>query len=539
MSTTLIPAPGFTAEIDGDDFAVADPELKLDATAVPYAAGSLTLPLLDEATLDFLDAPGDVRIPVTAGGRLFDLSLRRRTVDHSAKTTTLDLASDEALAQRYAPLTDDATPRTHQASLRAVCNYVLNLVSPGAALEAGGPDANVTAYWGVSNLIANPSFENTVANWAIGSNGSGLAPNSSKAFSGTYNGHWSQPSGAPSWIDSAKMGVRAGVSYVASAYMSLVVGAAGTAQVAVRFYAGDTPLVTYNGTAVAVSTAAWTRASHIITAPPGATHATVHLIHTGAAGRFPCADAVMFHEGSEVIPYFDGGTADSGTYTYDWNGAANAAPSTRTPVLERPIAALTWQAGQTAWDFLMTLAASVEMILWCDEERRWYLQAADARTLPTLISVNATTTRNGEDTIDRDDPDTGTTGVVCRYRWTDENGITRQQNDSAGTPGNVLTVDFANTPYRPGVAAAMLARRAGTTRNQDVTCITHWNATPSMTASISLPGAPDTFGRIAAVEFHPDGFMTLTMAGLIDIIPGSIAALVGTIDSLVGTIDSL
>lgn len=536
--TFLFPAPEFIAEIDSDDFAVRDASLKLDSTAVPYVAGSITLPMLDDSILDVIDADGDIRIPVTAGGRLFDLSLRRRTVDHVAKTTVLDLASDEALAQRYAPLVDDTTPRTHQASLRAVCNYVLNLVSPGAALEAG-PDADVTAYWGVSNLIANPSFENTAANWVNGTSATGLAPNNTKAFVGTWNGHWQQTALGASWIDSAKMGVRPGVSYVASAYFSLIAGAAGTANVAVRFYSGDTPLLTYNGATVAVSTAGWARASHIITAPPGATHATVHLLHTGAAGRFPCVDAVMFHEGSEVIPYFDGATADGSTYTYDWNGAANAAPSTRTPIMERPIAALTWKAGQTAWDFLMTLAAGVGMVLWCDELRQWYLQDADARTLPTLISVNATTSRAGTDTIDRDNPDTGTTGVVCRYTWSDDNGITQQQNDSAGTPGNVLVVDFPNTPYRPGVAGAMLARRIGTTRTQDVTCITHWTATPSMTASISLPGAPDTFGRIAAVEFLSDGFMTLTMAGLIDIVPGSIAALTGTIDALPGTIDSL
>jgi hypothetical protein len=85
----------------------------------------------------------------------------------------------------------------------------------------------------------------------------------------------------------------------------------------------------------------------------------------------------------------------------------------------------------------------------------------------------------------------------------------------------------------------MLARRTGSGRTQDVTAITRWDATPGMTASLNLPGAPETFGRLAAVRFIRDGYMELGMSGLIDIVPGSIAALVGTIDALVGTIDSL
>jgi len=104
----------------------------------------------------------------------------------------------------------------------------------------------------------------------------------------------------------------------------------------------------------------------------------------------------------------------------------------------------------------------------------------------------------------------------------------------------VLVRDFPNTPFPgPGIAAAMLNRRDGTGRTQTVTAITRWDATPGMSASLNLPGAPETLARVAAVTFYGDGFMTLQHAGLIDIIPGSYAALEGTFDELPGTYDEL
>jgi hypothetical protein len=101
---------------------------------------------------------------VPGAPRVFDLGLRSRTVDHQSKTVTVDLASDEALLMDYATLTEDGGARAHQASLRAVCNYVLGKI--GASLAPGGPDADVTAYWSLANLFPDPSAESPVLAWA-------------------------------------------------------------------------------------------------------------------------------------------------------------------------------------------------------------------------------------------------------------------------------------------------------------------------------------------------------------------------------------
>src|SRR5690606_14250696 len=121
---------------------------------------------------------------------------------------------------------------------------------------------------------------------------------------------------------------------------------------------------------------------------------------------------------------------------------------------------------------------------------RWYLQTPEERTVPSLISVTPTVTRDAEDALSRDDATTWVSGVVCRFTWTDRFGITRTAKDSAGSPGKVLVRDFLNTPFPgPGIAAAMLNRRDGTGRTQTVTGITRWDATPGMSASLNLPGA--------------------------------------------------
>lgn len=85
-------------------------------------------------------------VSLVAYSRTFDLTLRDRTIDRLDGVVRLELASDEALLEDYAPMTDDAAPQA-LTTLRAVVNYVLGESIPGAALEAGstGLDAPVDA----------------------------------------------------------------------------------------------------------------------------------------------------------------------------------------------------------------------------------------------------------------------------------------------------------------------------------------------------------------------------------------------------------
>ncbi|GAA5205872.1 phage head spike fiber domain-containing protein [Microbacterium kyungheense] len=547
--TTRLLEPVAVATIDTTDVKVAGGKTRLDSSTVPYASATLEFPLLDDTLLDWLDGLRDgVRIPYEAGDegdtpRLFDLSLRGREVDHTEKRVTLTLASDEALLIKYQQLTLDSGARAHETSLRAVCNYVLAKI--GASLEAGADDADVTAYWAVTNMLPNPSFETNLTGWSTGFG----------ATSFTRPAHGATPAGAGSvlrWVANASTSaivaapgpssfpVTPGRSYVFSIYA--YGGAARTASARLQWFASDgTVLIGEVAGAAQVLdvTGVFKRFTVTGVAPAGATTMQPILyIHATANGEAFIADCAMLYEGDEVIPYHDGATAPAG-YTVAWSGTAHASPSTRTPVVERRPELFTIKPGTSLWDFLLPITSQAGMVLWCDELRHWHLAFPESRTIPTLVSVSESNTSLGVDSLSLDDEGAVVSGVILRYRWT-ENGAQQEAYDTAGDPDNAITIDIPKPYPGPGAASAVLARRQGSGRRQTVKTITQQAATPGMTAQISLPGAPDTIGRIQSVEFdHDTGFMDLDAAGLVDIIPGSVDALVGTVDSLVGTVDSL
>jgi hypothetical protein len=78
--------------------------------------------------------------------------------------------------------------------------------------------------------------------------------------------------------------------------------------------------------------------------------------------------------------------------------------------------ALIWQTGQSAWDFLMPLLASVNLILWCTEEGEWWLDRPEDRAGGADIVASPGTSRQGDDTLSLDAGD-NLDGVVVRYAW--------------------------------------------------------------------------------------------------------------------------
>jgi hypothetical protein len=541
--------PTATAELDGDLFTLRLGSLcSLDSGRVPYAGGDLTLPLVDDALLELLDPDTGIRIPVSATlsgvTRNFDLVLRGRTVNHTAKTVTLTLASDEALMQDYATLTLDTGARAHETSVRAVCDYVLDKI--GAGLEPGIEDVDVTAHWEVTNILANPSLAVDMAGWIAGLGATSLtrevlAPlpplSTGTGIRWVASGSVSNVVPAPT---TSTYSIKPGNWYVFSGW--IYSSTPRTARAAIQWFAaGGGVLVSEpQGDPVVTDTTSWQRISVIAQAPLGASHANPFVTTSGnAGGDAHIVTRAMFYEGTELVDYFDGATADDSSYTYEWTGPANASPSVRTPIVERLPELFTWKPGISAWDFLMPITSAAGVVLWCDEQRRWFLASPESRTIATLIAVTPSVTRDGIDTLSRDDPEADVTGVVLHYTWQDLDG-SQEAWDTAGAPEKVLTIELKHPYPGPGAAAAILARRQGTGRRDDVTAIGRWDTTPGMTAQISLPGAPDTVGRITSIQFDlAAGFMTLGTSSLVDVIPGSIAWLTGTVDDLVGTVDSL
>lgn len=550
MSTKLI-YPRASATFDGDDYgARPGSTATLDAAAVPYAQATIELPLIDESVIDVLDPREDLRVALAASAddgdtdRTFDLGLRSRRVNHKAKTVTLELAGDEAILMDRSTLALDSGARAHEASVRAVCDYVLDKI--GASLQPGTDDADMTAYWPVTNELPNPSIEVSTANWTAGTGASSLtrvAVSPVFGVTGSWGLRWVAASGISNVIPVAtasSLSVTPGRWYVWSFYVYSSASRSVSANVQ-WITAGGIIMNTVAGTALFTSTSAFQRVSVIVQAPQGASFANPYVATTGnASGDAHVLDSAMWYEGDEVVPYHDGDTPDSAAYTYDWQGAAGLSPSVRTPIVERSPELYTLNPGETWWDFLLAITSAAGLVLWCDEQRRWYLALPENRTILTLVSVRPENTREGEDTISRDDSETFVTGVAIRYTWPDQFGLQRETWDTAGTPEKMLQIELSRPYPGPGAAAAVLARRQGTGRRQNVTVPTVITTTPGMTAQLTLPGAPETVGRVQSVRFDlAEGFMDLGLAGLVDIIPGSVDALLGTVDSLVGTVDSL
>ncbi len=543
------------ATIDGVAYAVrVGSSARLDSADVPYASATLELPMLGEAALEALDPRDGARVSFThsidGAPRPFDLAVRRRPADHRAKTVTIDLAGDEMLLQKYKALVTDAGARASQASCRAVCNYVLGKI--GAALEPGTDDADVTAYWPITNLLPNPVAATNATGWGIGQNATAPArivmgspvppvgPGTVVTWTAPAAGVSTVVAGTPSTFR-----VTPGRTYVFTFYICTGAPARNVrAALQWRNSLGNGIVSTVYGDVVSSDNTQFRRVHVIATAPEGAEWVWPFVDTAGnSAGQAHFVTGGMLYEGNELVEFFYGATADSATYLYDWVDPTqpNNTASTRAPVTERRPELFVWKPGVSAWDFLVAITTAVGLVLWCDEQRRWRLATPENRTIVQLLSVTEANTRAGTDTIDLDDEGTTPTGVVVKFTWTDRDGIRHEEYDSAGTPERVAVIELTDRAYPgPGIAGAILARRQGTGRRQDVDTITQITATPGMTAQISLPAAPDTVGRVASVEFDlHTGFMTLGMAGLVDIIPGSIDALVGTIDGLVGTIDSL
>lgn len=465
-------------------------------------------------------------------------------------TTTVPAGATRVVASlRIAGLTVSTSTFLDVTGLLADRGAAVRAWTESVLASSPATDADVTAYWAVTSLVTNPSVEVNTTGWGAGTGTSAIARITGAVPatpSGTASLRWTAAGTGAAFVSQSgsAIAVVPGVSYVYSGYV-LGTSPVRDVQPMVRFVsaAGEILRDVY-GTAVTTSTAAWTRFVQVVKPPAGAVSATLHARSTvNTAGQFHFLDCVMFHEGTEAVPYFDGSTPDSSTYIYDWAGdTAHAAASTRDPVVDRPPELFTWLPGVNAWTFLEPLLSSVGLRLFCDELRVWRLIDPISYTVPGAIAITPNNATDGTDEITREDPELFATGVVVRYTWRVSSGAPMQVNyDVAGTPQRVYVVDYERPYPGPGAAAKILARRNGTGRAQDVTGLVVWAATPGMSASISLPETAEQRGAITVVEFSldDDALMRVGTRGLVQIPPGSIDALDGTIDGLVGTIDAL
>lgn len=516
----------------------------VDMSRVPYAAASFQVPRVDDTLGELLDPRNGQRVQIQAGddlagtSRLFDLGIRSRTVDHRQKLIRIEAASDEALLMDYAPLVDDWGPYDVAGSLRAVCDYVLGKI--GASLAAApATDADVTPHWNQTNLIPNPNCNVDTTHWGAVFTGGGAG-----SLTRGVPGGATIPGGNPGGY--ARVNVATGTAGIVSARYGVAVAdnipnvTAGTMYTASGFIVHNNPGVKQirlwvgfkddtGRTILGVTQYAtadpntWAPITISAIAPVGATHAALEYgVNDGmSAGQFVGVTGCVLAEGTLNDLWHDGSKPDDANYTYDWQPDPNNSPSARTAIVERPLESLKWPAGTSAWAFLEPLCASVGLRLFCDEQRVWRLIDPQTYSLDRTVTAAPYNTTEGTDGIDRDDAQY-ITGVIVRYTWTDEAGTARTRDDTAGEAGKVLLIELPTPFPGAGVAAAILTRRAGQGRVQDVTCLPDWAATPGMGAAISLPGTTDQLGTVQSVEWDlATGLMRLGTRGILPAGPGT------------------
>lgn len=535
---------------------ISEGKMTLADDWAPYAQARFDVPLTDPALSEQVDPKTGQRVIVTAsdgvGGtsRTFDLGLRARSIDHRAKTITMELASDEALLmdRKNVSAAVDSTPRTYETSLRAICNWALGKI--GASLEAGTDDADLTAYFDARNLITDPGTADTQAGvWGV-SNGQWDHNDASWSISGDgdsfnlygpTNAECSLRLGTES-TSLFQYGMQPGKTYVFSATGNVkqVIGGQGPAEpdagtgTSMR-RALALVIHTHDGSAwklwhspqVTNTVGAATRVAVAFTIPKNATCCFIRAYHGGTSGEIRWDGFRLSERGPGTVDddavYFDGDTADTARYVYDWEGAQDASPSTRRATTQRMPALFNWRPGQSLWEFLQPLFEASGLRLFCDEQRKWRLVNPATYVVPGYVTAqekhNAT---RGTDEITRND-DTWADAVVAVYEWDDAEGNAQTAYDFAGsTTGKCVTLTYDREFPGPGAAAYALARLQGKGRTQEVTALTIYTATPGQDATIALPGTLVQTGKVREVVFDlKTGLMDLGTRGLTDAYPGS------------------
>lgn len=536
--------------------------ISLNATRRPHVDGRVTIALPSLGTLTALDprmSPARrIRVKAVATfpwgvqSREFDLALRDRSVNLEDATVTLVIASDEALLGDFAPLADDVTPLSYQASLRALVNYVLGVVVPGAVL-APGSDVAVPALAESSNLIRNPRAGTALTDWFTTWTGGALNPltrqnTGGPAYSPSYVAAQAagNTTGGEVYLDNAVISVTPGKLYELSVDVHAPVGQSITVDAILYDAVGN--IVAFATPVTFTPGPVWTRKAVAFDAIGNTARVRprVRVNGTWAAATYVNVTAWRLSEstGDRVADrlYFDGATADTAQYDYAWANGAHASISTRKPLIDTASPdALTWQAGQDAMSFLAPIVQAAGLRLVCDEQRVWTLRDESYDAGGSIEVRHGVNLIGGSEKIARGDRDWFDAAVAI-YTWTDRNGARQERIDAYAltTPHTLLRRFDFTTPYPgPGFAEYAVRRAQGRGREVTVTTVADWTAKAEQGFTAILDGTPTQVGSTNLVTFNLDTDEVTITSRTVDTPAGAIDLLVGTIDSLVGTIDAL
>lgn len=533
-------------------------DVSLDASRWPHVKATIAtkatpaiLSITDPRTAARIRLVADVDSPSGAQHREFNLGIRARSVSQDSASVTLDLASDEALANDYRPLSDDLTPLNHQASLRAVVGYVLGKAIPGAALQAmPSNDGDVTTYTDAENTFRDPR--------AMGSFvGGGCTVATDAVWPGNIDGvahksMWLHTSGSTDsygylLTPGSMNGFEIGKTYVVSA-----TGRVHTPQGGTQFPGRVRSLVVFMdvGGYVSVasppfpSTGTPGRVAVEFTVPTGCKEVFVRAYHGAVGGEVKWSQFRVTpkstHPGVDDTVYFWGGKPDTAAYDYSYIGTPDQSVSKRRAVIDRKPDLLVWKAGKSAIDFLHPIVQAHGLRLVCDEQRRWTLRDEHFAAPGVLTIRDGVNLYDGEDTIDRDG-DMWFDAAIVYYRWIDYDGTQRQAVDSYALPGATRAVEVVRESPYPGDGFAEYLVRRAQHRGREVTATApaDWSVAAEQPITVTLSGAPVQVGATTSVQFALGTDRMTVRTQTTDTPPGAINLLGGTINSLPGTINAL
>ncbi|KNY07914.1 hypothetical protein [Microbacterium sp. GCS4] len=528
-------------------------DVGFDSGRIPYVEGSVTLAVEDFALLDDLDPRDGRRVVVEAKGtwpdhtqaRTFDLGIRDAIPNRDDSTVTLELASDEAILDDFAQLVDDPTPRTHQASLRAVCNYALGKI--GATLQPGGPDADVTAYWEATNVLVDPACS-SVANFTGGGNAHTIVRYGASDLPIPNTGYiyWTSGAAGQSFIqfNGGDPSTRVGDTWTLQAWMNRAASAGAVGRLrAYEINAAGSVLRTIESAPTNINSSGWTPLALTFTVQNPRT--VKLMVYTSAiataGGQTYALTAPMLHKAGEPIAPFTGSTGGPG-YTYSWVGTANASASTRKPVIERVPESLVWSAGISGMAFLRPLLLASGLRLVCDEKRRWSTRDASYRidgmqNYRDRVNIIRARERLSLDAAEWYD------AAVYEYIWTDSDGVEQRRIDAfalTASPRKVLRVELRGTPFPgPGRAEHVVRRAQGRGRTVTVTANPTWTEQTDQALAILLEATPIQTGVAGTVTYDFGTNVVTVTSRTTDTPAGAIDLLTGTINALTGTINNL
>lgn len=458
-------------------------EIIFDETWAPHVQATIDLPYTAEAytrcdprqtsrNVTFLLSRYPAGQPVQTKG--FNLTLTGRSVDRAREVITITAASMEARLQESRNVTTnpDETLLQWQTS---------DTLAAGVIALKGVGDTYFFEDWSrplpvqvdSQNLIPNPSAEVDLSS-VLGTRCTVTrqTTTSSAAFGGALF-RLDAPVNNDSFMtvgfeaDTISDGMSAGGTYTASGTVrvdSALPGAGSRARKIVVFHrSGNGPFTeaaSEQGPATGVG-----RVSVTFTLPENTKEAFVRFYHGHTSG-------VVFWDGLSLVEhvpgdvteggYWDGDSSDTSDYSYSWDDAAGVSTSTRIALRERTPDAFIIDPGESYWDKVSTLLASVGLRLFDPGHRRWKL-ADDSFVADGGIHLSWNNIIEWGARLDlADEDDEWCDAAVVRYYWRDWRGVDRERFDTFG-PSSAKKVRMLeiNSPFPGKGLAQNIVRRAG------------------------------------------------------------------------------